>query len=971
MAKALDTDSVLSIDMVVIMPTSVLQEKDYLNYRYFYKRAYYLACIAAGLQDAAQDEFAIKFKYLNDNDLHPVLCITSKSGKVNTPGSKIANANHISGEGKPRSRFEINIIPAAPIGFFNQSKLLPSKNSIRPKEGTEDAALPATPFYNSSLCSDLNYEPYLKIIHSAAKQSEGFSNAVILGRIWLHKRNLGGCLSRGGFGNFEWAALMALLLKGGGPKSHSVLSPGYSSYQMFKAMLQFIATGNMANKPFMYDCANVNISKSDNPVFFDGPRGQNILYKMTSWSYGLLRDEARISLDMLNNETFDQFESTFVLKASEPLQRYDCILHLPLSAKILTRLSSCDHISPVAIYARRVYDVLLEGLMDRVKLIHVVTPASQKWSVKSSSREYEEPLLVSFVFDPATIDRVVDHGPSADEKSKAAKFQKFWGEKAELRRFKDGSILETLVWSSKTTYSIFQEVTAYIIGRHFEPATSDGLVFIGESFAKLVPFSDSSAQAFDDLKQAFLTFEKDIRALEGLPLQLKQLSAIDPQLRGSSILPSVFGPSNPMRIPADVLIQFEGSGRWPDDVIAIQRTKIAFLLKIGALLKDANDSVDTRVGLENEESKFQNCAFLDVRYNSGAIFRLRIHNDREQTLLEHILKDKFTDSRTREDAVLALSTYKRTFVQLPVLTQSIATHCTRFPLLSPTIRLVKLWCEHHMLSGHVSGELIELIVSRIFMLPYPWRIPSSVMSGFLRTLMFIARWDWRHQPLVVDFTGTMTTKDVDAANTRLEAWRKIDPGMNRTVIFASSNHDASGVAFTDQGPSKVGASRMTSLANSAYQLVKESGLSLDPRALFATSTADYDFVIHISSNFSSDGKPRSSSKSKFKNLAVQSEGSFEGVGYEAVQLFISESKISYASSVVLFHGNGAVSHIGGLWNPHSLSARPFRINLSYATTISKGQDDSALENVEVDKYAILSEIARLGGDMVSNIEVRR
>jgi hypothetical protein len=94
MAKALDTDSVLSIDMVVIMPTSVLQEKDYLNYRYFYKRAYYLACIAAGLQEAAQDEFVIKFKYLNDNDLHPIICITSKSGNVNCTRFRITYANH-------------------------------------------------------------------------------------------------------------------------------------------------------------------------------------------------------------------------------------------------------------------------------------------------------------------------------------------------------------------------------------------------------------------------------------------------------------------------------------------------------------------------------------------------------------------------------------------------------------------------------------------------------------------------------------------------------------------------------------------------------------------------------------------------------------------------------------------------------------------------------------------------------------
>ena len=67
------SDDMLAVDMVVTMPASIFQEKDFLNYRYFYKRAYYLACIAAGLQSTVQDEFAFKFEHLNGNSLHPLL----------------------------------------------------------------------------------------------------------------------------------------------------------------------------------------------------------------------------------------------------------------------------------------------------------------------------------------------------------------------------------------------------------------------------------------------------------------------------------------------------------------------------------------------------------------------------------------------------------------------------------------------------------------------------------------------------------------------------------------------------------------------------------------------------------------------------------------------------------------------------------------------------------------------------------
>lgn len=70
----------LSVDMVVNMPSSIFQEKDYLNYRYFYKRAYYLACIAAGLQETLRDAFSLRYDYLNGNSLHPVLVLKKMAG---------------------------------------------------------------------------------------------------------------------------------------------------------------------------------------------------------------------------------------------------------------------------------------------------------------------------------------------------------------------------------------------------------------------------------------------------------------------------------------------------------------------------------------------------------------------------------------------------------------------------------------------------------------------------------------------------------------------------------------------------------------------------------------------------------------------------------------------------------------------------------------------------------------------------
>lgn len=75
-------DHTLAVDMVVTLPPSILQDKDYLNYRYFYKRAYYLACLAAGLRNGIGEDFDICFDYLGGNDLQPILVVKPGSSPI-------------------------------------------------------------------------------------------------------------------------------------------------------------------------------------------------------------------------------------------------------------------------------------------------------------------------------------------------------------------------------------------------------------------------------------------------------------------------------------------------------------------------------------------------------------------------------------------------------------------------------------------------------------------------------------------------------------------------------------------------------------------------------------------------------------------------------------------------------------------------------------------------------------------------
>ena len=600
-----------------------------------------------------------------------------------------------------------------------------------------------------------------------------------------------------------------------------------------------------------------------------------------------------------------------------------------------------------------------------------------EWSIGTIRDPKADPspeITIGLLINSDQIGRTIDKGPSAEDKQAAAAFRKFWGEKAELRRFKDGSILESLIWNNSSTYgSILQQIIQYVVRRHIGSKIADSIIFLGDSVEKLLPGPSQDQTnptlGYQPLMTACETLEMELRSMEGLPLQVRQISAASPTLRYASLHVPNLSPKGSRLNPADIYVQFEGSARWPDDVSAVQRTKIAFLLKIGELLKEKTPGLASRLGLENEKHKFLNMAFLDIIYSTGAVFRLRIHHERELGLLERLLKDKSYDQGRREEIACAASVYKRNFVQAPLHTQAVRALSTRFPLLSPSIRLMKQWRDSHLLSPLISDELIELLTISTFVHPYPWQAPGRLRTAFLRTLTFIAKWDWRSDPLIVDFNGELSSKEIDAINLRFEAWRKIDPAMNRFVMFAASNPDLDGATWTEQGPSKVVAARFTSLAKAACEVVKTQGLDLDAQALFIPSYTDYDFLIHLSPKFVGEGRSQANKPPAFKNLGPQfPNDNTNFIAFDPTQLFLDELCAIYGANIVFFHNAHKGAVIAGLWNPRT-GPRAWKINVGYSTMpiAQRGKEgDEAL--IGINKAGVLNDIARLGGDLVVRVE---
>lgn len=979
------TQAEFGIDMVIQMPKSLFQDKDYTSMRYFYRRAYYIAYIAAHVKSELGTDMDLAFEYLSENQLLPVLALRPKPDK--TEMAVKPTTGKASKKKAPKSPYVIRLIPCAPEGLFPKNKLLPSANNTRSGEADKKTTQAGTPFYNSTLKAEETFISYLRILTHAKNECAAFPDACVLGKIWLQQRGFGSSISQGGFGHFEWAVTMALLLQMGGRKGRAALSTSLSGTELFKAVVQFLSTTDFNKKPFVFGSSKIGIEsvRESGPVMYDPVRELNVLSKMSPWSASLLQMHAKSTTDLLADGAVDKFEPTFITKVDAPLQMYDAIFEIKM-CELAKPSTSPDRRGPAWDFSLEAHRVLKKAYGSRAQLVHFRQAPRTGWALNASPRSDSDRVFFGVVFDAAHMARQMEHGPPAEEQKEAARFRQFWGDVAELRRFKDGSILECIEWSSKMPADICHEIAAHALKRHLK-ITKAELTAFGSDLSSVIDLSHLDKDAFDAARRGFQTLEHDIRSLEELPLQIRQLSAVSAGARYASIDPPIRGYHRGTIEPIDVNLYFEASSRWPENLVAIQEAKIEFLLDFDKRLSAAKDNITTYLGRENRDVGIENLAYLDIVYDDGAAFRLRIHCDLEESLLERQVKNKTLDHHVRDESEAALSRFRWLFTTLPQHTQTIATFCTRFPALSPTIRLAKHWFNRHKLSpNHVSEELVELFALHVFLQPYPWRAAQTPSVGFLHVLAFLARWDWRDEPLVVDSAGELTADDRATLRRDLDAARKRDPNMNQAALFVSTSSDPSGLAYTRfGGPSKLIASRMTRLAKAACKLIKDSSgspsSSLDAPVLFEPSLADYDVLLHLSPKtirsilHDAATDPSARRASHFKNLDDRTGRAPLPVRAHPVDVLIDELQRVYEDSLIFFRGATA-DHVdddgvvGVIWNPKLQVRQRFRAGLPYNFRRVVGDDDEGEEGdmVEVNKQAILLEIARIGGDMIKKIE---
>ncbi|KAH9711402.1 nucleolar protein [Citrus sinensis] len=563
--------------------------------------------------------------------------------------------------------FFVRIIPTA-ASLFNIAKLNLKRNNVRAFNQVtcvlnypEDGIPRATPKYNSSILEDMFLEDNAEYVEKTISRWKELGEALILLKVWARQRSsiyVHDCLN-----GYLISILLSYLV------SLDKINNSMKALQILRVVLDFIATSKLWNRGLYFPPkGQIGVSKEEKlqykeafPVVICDPSAQvNLAFRMTSVGFCELQDEAASTLQCMDKCGDGGFEETFLTKIDFPA-KYDYCVRLNLRGHTeVHALGFCLDDECWRLYEQKVHSLLNQGLVDRAKSIRVTWRNSpSEWNIENGLAVLDrEPLLVGIsVSSLEKLFRIVDIGPNAEKKEEALRFRKFWGEKAELRRFKDGTIAESTVWESEqwTRHLILKGIIEYVLLRHLSLSKENVVQIVDQLDFSLLHGAKDLVSFSASLLEAFEVLSKRLHLIEDIPLKISSVQPLD------SDFPSFC-----------CAIILEGSGNWPMDHVAIEKTKSAFLIKIG-------ESLQNRWGMTCSATEDDADIFM-----SGYAFRLKILHERGLSLVK---------SENGNKAKRVYSTDKMLFIR--------GQHASminglqgRYPVFGPVVRFLRLLAEY-------------------------------------------------------------------------------------------------------------------------------------------------------------------------------------------------------------------------------------------------------------------------------------
>ncbi|CEG45684.1 Nucleolar RNA-associated protein (NRAP) [Plasmopara halstedii] len=957
--KSMDYGNI-SIDVAVEMPHDCFLPKDFGNYRYFDKRNLYLGVLASELQIHTTLFSQIKLQAWRGDYGKPIVVLS-------------VNSDYLREHGLHGIKVLVRLVPAVTTELFKLAKLVPSRNNIKHEpDMTEDEMKGcSTPMYNNSILEDMKLRQHTRDLHIALKEAPQLAEACILAKVWLRQREFHKAMdSVNGF------LLSMVLLYLYEKKRFNAQTP---SDQIFKVLMQFLALHPLENEPLQFPPSDDGVvlttegmhtfRRSFELVFLDASGRLNLFSRVSKSAWKEIQSAAIESVTLVQQCTTNAFRSLFIEKKSF-WTRYDQYFWFPAPFAIeeakndtytVEEKRQINDMGLERFWLQKLGNVLSNALTDRVTLIRPMTEDSVEWNMQDSALPKQRKVAVGLCIDSNNAMRIVDKGPSADDKEASARFRNFWRGKSELRRFKDGAIVEALIWEGIGTdnrHRVLDAIVRYIVPAHCPYVLSSQIktsnaalysVLDVDETPREMPSSlnasfENAMNSVSKLWVIFNNFAKTLRGLDSLPLMISDVLPVHPAFRSTSLFPIQPHPlayskgevidAAPMAHASTVLeplvlhLKFERSSAWPNEKKALMHAKTGFYVHIG---QELQSRLKIRCEVAND------C--LDV-FRSGFVFRLIIRCEKELSVVTGATGVKKLAIVNSPNYVMV----KREVEYLSRHASLVHALHTKHNSFGPTVRLAQQWLADKILSNVLPIEALELLVADVYLAAASTSIPHSILSSFLRFLKRVASFDWQNLPFIVDFNNSLDDEKRREIYKCFEASKtspNSHPGMFIAVDYEAMDCLSSWTRFKLD---KVVVQRLCLLAQNSFDVLVSwlsSGASSSGwKKAFATSRKEFDAVLQLATKSLPTkrirvhgDKKHSFVTSLYKNMDMTAVPVM--IGFDPVQELLQDLERTFGHLAFFFINAVEATEILITWKPQAFLPDKFRaITANYQMPLS-------------------------------------
>ncbi|VVC45437.1 Hypothetical protein CINCED_3A008556 [Cinara cedri] len=933
----------LKVDVSIIMGKSFFNKKDYSDEKYLRKKAFYLHCLAKEL---------IKVPQLIDNDV------------------QFSHDGH---------------------SYYSPALIVKPADSL-------DSNNYSTPYYNSLILQDLVIDENTVLLKEIVDANQNVQDALILLKIWLKQKSLGGI---GNITNFILFMYVVYLFK-----NHKV-NKFMSSYQIIRNVWL-----NFGQSDWLND--GITLVDSDSKkdvklpiisdfhsafqvVFVDSSGYLNLCANVFKSNYIHIKNECNFAVEMLDNSKMNSFSCLFLTKASF-LQQFDHYINfndINVIQSIVNQHSSkklkLDYREDLALQFQKIIEpLLIFSLGDRI--------SDMCFNIFQKSvdiKKIEEPcsnFLIGLKLNSLKANSVVERGPTANL-PEAKEFRSFWGEKSQLRRFKDGEVCEAVVWAeSKSALSkkrcVTRDIVQYVFS-HKLSISPEKFIYIADQAETVLqnPFilpigfdygtgEGASLCCIDSFNEV----GKTIRQLEGLPLTVNSVQGISPVLRYTDVIPPlsrthmdskkkkntkgncILAPTeDEIKIalgfiePIEGVLQFASSGKWPNELNAVKRMITAFYINLAARL--------------NKECHLIAQPFInhiDIMKN-GFVFRFRIYYPGQISLLKkEVLPDGMIRYRDTEESLIL----ERSMIQLPTLTSSIHGLHMQYPSYGPTCCLAKRWLRSQLIdNSHFPDICVELIVASYYLQPEPFKVTSQPTIGLLHFLRKLSSTDWFREFIIINFNNDISKDHISTLECTIASQQDYS---SRPAMLLVTPYDLDGTSWTKEAPTFTILARLMHLSRNALSTAEESllndGSVENLKQIFRPSLHEYDIIITLK-NIMNPLRHMAIDAKMAKVYTLEPPNDEEKipiVGLNPVQELLNILRDCYSKYALFFHDTYGGNVIGIVFKPDVFNATDFKVTNVNGQKLVKSLNSR--KQVEFNLDAFIEDIHVHGGFIVKEIE---